>query len=102
MLQMMRRYIRTFFGCRECGRHFEQAAAVGMDNVQNREQQILWLWQQHNRVNMRLAGNTRTQAPARAHTRAHRQARAHSDICTCTVFIHTGSLLRIRIIDQIY
>lgn len=90
MLQMMRRYIRTFFGCRECGRHFEQAAAVGMDNVQNREQQILWLWQQHNRVNMRLAGNT------------HRQARAHSDIRTRAVFIHTGSLLRIRIIDQIY
>uniref|UniRef100_A0A3P9D112 Sulfhydryl oxidase n=1 Tax=Maylandia zebra TaxID=106582 RepID=A0A3P9D112_9CICH len=57
VLQMMRRYIRTFFGCRECGRHFEQAAAVGMDNVQNREQQILWLWQQHNRGNMRLAGS---------------------------------------------
>lgn len=66
MLQMMRRYIRTFFGCRECGRHFEQAAAVGMDNVQNREQQILWLWQQHNRVNMRLAGNTHTRTFARA------------------------------------
>ncbi|CAI5649073.1 sulfhydryl oxidase 2 [Oreochromis niloticus] len=57
VLQVMRRYIRTFFGCRECGRHFEQAASVGMDNVQNREQQILWLWQQHNRVNMRLAGS---------------------------------------------
>lgn len=80
MLQMMRRYIRTFFGCRECGRHFEQAAAVGMDNVQNREQQILWLWQQHNRVNMRLAGNTHTQAPARTDRRVHTRtfARAQS------------------------
>lgn len=66
VLQVMRRYIRTFFGCRECGRHFEQAASVGMDNVQNREQQILWLWQQHNRVNMRLAGNTRTDTRARS------------------------------------
>ncbi|XP_030579458.1 sulfhydryl oxidase 2 [Archocentrus centrarchus] len=57
VLQVMRRYIRTFFGCQECGRHFEQAAAASMDTAQNREQQILWLWQQHNRVNMRLAGS---------------------------------------------
>lgn len=78
MLQMMRRYIRTFFGCRECGRHFEQASAVGMDNVQNREQQILWLWQQHNRVNMRLAGNTHTQAPARAQTGACTLGHSHA------------------------
>uniref|UniRef100_A0A3Q0RB79 Sulfhydryl oxidase n=1 Tax=Amphilophus citrinellus TaxID=61819 RepID=A0A3Q0RB79_AMPCI len=57
VLQVMRRYIRMFFGCQECGRHFEQAAAASMDTAQNREQQILWLWQQHNRVNMRLAGS---------------------------------------------
>lgn len=56
VLQVMRRYIRTFFGCEECGRHFEQAAAASMDKVQNREQQILWLWNQHNMVNYRLAG----------------------------------------------
>lgn len=56
VLQVMRRYIRTFFGCEQCGRHFEQAAAVSMDRVQNREEQILWLWNQHNRVNYRLAG----------------------------------------------
>ncbi|KAF3695254.1 Sulfhydryl oxidase 2 [Channa argus] len=57
VLQVMRRYIRTFFGCEECGRHFEQAAAASMDRVQNREQQILWLWNQHNMVNNRLAGS---------------------------------------------
>lgn len=57
MLQVMRRYIRTFFGCQECGRHFEQAAAAGLDQVQNPDQQILWLWEQHNRVNSRLSGN---------------------------------------------
>ncbi|XP_013878260.1 sulfhydryl oxidase 2 [Austrofundulus limnaeus] len=59
VLQVMRRYIRTFFGCKECGRHFEQAAAAaaaGVDEVKSREQQILWLWNQHNRVNTRLSG----------------------------------------------
>ncbi|XP_018548823.1 sulfhydryl oxidase 2 [Lates calcarifer] len=57
VLQVMRRYIRTFFGCEQCGQHFEQAAAVSMDRVQDREQQILWLWNQHNMVNYRLAGS---------------------------------------------
>ncbi|XP_022620482.1 sulfhydryl oxidase 2 isoform X2 [Seriola dumerili] len=57
VLQVMRQYIRTFFGCEQCGRHFEQAAAVSMDQVQSREQQILWLWNQHNMVNYRLAGS---------------------------------------------
>lgn len=56
MLQVMRRYIRTFFGCEQCGRHFEKAAAGSMKTVESREQQILWLWTQHNLVNSRLAG----------------------------------------------
>ncbi|XP_031695710.1 sulfhydryl oxidase 2-like [Anarrhichthys ocellatus] len=57
VLQVMRRYIKTFFGCEECGRHFEEAAAVSVEKVQNREDQILWLWNQHNMVNYRLAGS---------------------------------------------
>ncbi|XP_041856097.1 sulfhydryl oxidase 2 [Melanotaenia boesemani] len=57
VLQVMRRYIRTFFGCEECGRHFDQAAASSMEGVRTREQQLLWLWNQHNRVNTRLAGS---------------------------------------------
>lgn len=56
VLQVMRRYIRTFFGCKECGRHFEQAAAASMDSVKSPEEAVLWLWNQHNRVNSRLAG----------------------------------------------
>lgn len=53
----MRGYITTFFGCEECGRHFEEAAAASMDRVRSREEQVLWLWEQHNRVNGRLSGN---------------------------------------------
>ncbi|KAM9393466.1 sulfhydryl oxidase 2 isoform 1-T1 [Pholidichthys leucotaenia] len=56
VLQVMRRYIRTFFGCEECGRHFEEAAAASMSNIQNKEEQVMWLWEMHNRVNDRLAG----------------------------------------------
>lgn len=68
VLQVMRRYIRTFFGCEECGRHFEEAAAASMDQVQTREEQVLWLWRQHNRVNSRLAG-----------TYTHTHVRSHKD-----------------------
>ncbi|KAM9858332.1 sulfhydryl oxidase 2 [Aulostomus maculatus] len=57
VLQVMRRYIRTFFGCQQCGHHFEAAAVGSMNSVENREQQILWLWKQHNMVNARLAGS---------------------------------------------
>ncbi|XP_028314414.1 sulfhydryl oxidase 2 isoform X3 [Gouania willdenowi] len=57
VLQVMRRYVRTFFGCEECGRHFERAAKDSVDQVENAEQQVLWLWEQHNRVNNRLAGS---------------------------------------------
>ena len=71
VLQVMRRYIRTFFGCEQCGRHFEQAAADSMERVQNREEQILWLWNQHNRVNYRLAGTC-------THTRTHTHIHTHS------------------------
>ncbi|CAK6981552.1 LOW QUALITY PROTEIN: sulfhydryl oxidase 2 [Scomber scombrus] len=57
VLHVMRRYIRTFFGCEQCGRHFEAAAAASLETVQSREQQIIWLWNQHNTVNLRLAGS---------------------------------------------
>lgn len=63
MLQVMRSYIRTFFGCQECSRHFEQAVAAGIHEVKSAEQQIVWLWNQHNRVNARLAGLHRRTQP---------------------------------------
>lgn len=57
VLQVMRQYIRTFFGCEQCGRHFEEAAEESMNKVTNKEEQVLWLWNQHNMVNYRLAGS---------------------------------------------
>lgn len=56
VLQTMRRYIRTFFGCKECGEHFEEMAKESMDSVKTPDQAVLWLWRKHNMVNSRLAG----------------------------------------------
>lgn len=64
MLQAIRRYVRTFFGCKECGEHFEGLAAESMDAVRTADQAILWLWKQHNRVNSRLAGRWSPVGPA--------------------------------------
>ncbi|KAK2493861.1 hypothetical protein MC885_020890, partial [Smutsia gigantea] len=57
VLQAVRRYIRTFFGCKECGDHFEEMAEESMDSVKTPDQAILWLWRKHNVVNSRLAGH---------------------------------------------
>ncbi|XP_016817578.3 sulfhydryl oxidase 2 isoform X2 [Pan troglodytes] len=57
VLQTMRRYIHTFFGCKECGEHFEEMAKESMDSVKTPDQAILWLWKKHNMVNGRLAGH---------------------------------------------
>ncbi|KAM9642638.1 sulfhydryl oxidase 2 [Trichechus inunguis] len=56
VLQTLRRYVRTFFGCRECGKHFEEMAQESLDTVRTPDQAVLWLWRKHNVVNSRLAG----------------------------------------------
>ncbi|XP_069465665.1 sulfhydryl oxidase 2 [Ambystoma mexicanum] len=56
VLQIMRRYIHHFFGCRECAEHFEAMAKESMDSVMSLDGAVLWLWQKHNVVNNRLAG----------------------------------------------
>ncbi|KAG7480460.1 hypothetical protein MATL_G00056370 [Megalops atlanticus] len=66
VLQTMRRYIGTFFGCQECGRHFEEMAKESLSQVRSLDQALsqvrsldqatLWLWRKHNQVNNRLAG----------------------------------------------
>ncbi|XP_076854272.1 sulfhydryl oxidase 2 isoform X2 [Brachyhypopomus gauderio] len=57
VLQTMRRYIGTFFGCHECGRHFEAMAHGSMSLVKSLDEAVLWLWRKHNQVNARLAGS---------------------------------------------
>ncbi|XP_029776868.1 sulfhydryl oxidase 2 [Suricata suricatta] len=57
VLQAIRRYVRTFFGCKECARHFEEMAEESLGSVTTADQAILWLWKKHNLVNDRLAGH---------------------------------------------
>ncbi|XP_005083718.1 sulfhydryl oxidase 2 [Mesocricetus auratus] len=57
VLQTIRKYIHTFFGCKECGEHFEEMAKESMNSVKTRDQAVLWLWKKHNMVNSRLAGH---------------------------------------------
>ncbi|XP_064146758.1 sulfhydryl oxidase 2 [Loxodonta africana] len=57
VLQTLRRYVSTFFGCRECGKHFEEMAQESLDAVRTPDQAVLWLWRKHNVVNSRLAGH---------------------------------------------
>ncbi|XP_034162637.2 sulfhydryl oxidase 1 [Pangasianodon hypophthalmus] len=56
VLQAMRRYVSSFFGCRPCAVHFKNMAQESMDNVNSLRAAVLWLWSRHNRVNARLAG----------------------------------------------
>ncbi|CAM4718052.1 unnamed protein product [Leuciscus chuanchicus] len=56
VLQAMRGYVSSFFGCRPCATHFEGMALESMVHVTSPSYAVLWLWSRHNRVNNRLAG----------------------------------------------
>ncbi|KAB0796969.1 hypothetical protein PPYR_11030 [Photinus pyralis] len=59
VLDAMHGYIKNFFGCSECSRHFqEMALKKDMKGVSSLDTSILWLWMAHNEVNKRLAGDT--------------------------------------------
>ncbi|KAK2584302.1 hypothetical protein KPH14_006698 [Odynerus spinipes] len=58
VLRAMYGYIKNFFGCADCSRHFvEMASRNKIFEVQNGDENILWLWKSHNEVNARLAGD---------------------------------------------
>ncbi|XP_027543735.1 sulfhydryl oxidase 2 [Neopelma chrysocephalum] len=57
VLQVMRRYIQHFFGCKACAQHFEEMAKESLDSVKTLDRAVLWLWEKHNVVNNRLAGD---------------------------------------------
>ncbi|XP_044570043.1 sulfhydryl oxidase 1-like [Drosophila ananassae] len=49
-------FVKHFFGCAECARHFEEMAKRRhMESVKTHSDEILWLWAAHNEVNKRLA-----------------------------------------------
>ena len=53
-------YIKEFFGCRECARHFDQAIEGGKlieEEVKTYNDALLLLWRVHNKANQRLSGD---------------------------------------------
>lgn len=57
VLSGMTGYIKYFFGCTECSKHFQEMATTMAGNVTSTESSILWLWKAHNSVNKRLSGD---------------------------------------------
>jgi len=60
VLVAMKNYIKEFFGCSECARHFDQAIEGGNlinEEVKEHKDAVLLLWVVHNKANIRLAGD---------------------------------------------
>lgn len=57
VLHAVRSYVASFFGCEECAGHFASMSKTMDSEVSKREDGVLWLWQAHNRVNLRLKGS---------------------------------------------
>lgn len=58
VLDAMHGYVKHFFGCTDCSRHFQEMAAKNkMWSITSKDMAILWLWSAHNEVNERLHGD---------------------------------------------
>ena len=58
VLQAMHEYVKYFFGCTDCARHFQVMATRNkIWNVTSKDSAILWMWEAHNEVNQRLSGD---------------------------------------------
>ncbi|KAJ7308489.1 hypothetical protein JRQ81_009043 [Phrynocephalus forsythii] len=57
VLRTMQKYVQDFFGCRACAQHFDEMARESLDSVKTLDDAVLWLWEKHNVVNARLAGD---------------------------------------------
>lgn len=58
VLEAMLGYIKHFFGCQDCSRHFQEMAVKNdLHGVTELNSSIIWLWIAHNEVNKRLSGD---------------------------------------------
>jgi len=58
VLTAMAGYIKNFFSCSECSKHFTEMAKTIAGNVTTQHDMVMWLWSAHNNVNRRLAGDS--------------------------------------------
>lgn len=57
VLQVMRSFITTFFGCSDCAENFKKESAHLDTELPYFNSSVIWLWKTHNRVNKRLHGD---------------------------------------------
>lgn len=58
VLEAMLGYIKNFFGCADCSKHFQEMAVKNdLKSVSELNSSVIWLWIAHNEVNKRLAGD---------------------------------------------
>ena len=65
VLLAMTHYVRDFFGCQECSEHFLQMVDDGdnITSVRSYEEAVLYLWDRHNEVNLRLIESEQVDDP---------------------------------------
>ncbi|XP_034662926.1 sulfhydryl oxidase 1 [Drosophila subobscura] len=59
VLSAVHGFAKYFFGCSDCAQHFRaMAERKHIELVADHDAEILWLWEAHNEVNSRVAGDT--------------------------------------------
>ncbi|XP_034489420.1 sulfhydryl oxidase 2-like [Drosophila innubila] len=59
VLRTLHGFVQHFFGCKDCVQHFlGMAERRKLFSVNTYDAEILWLWEAHNEVNQRLAGDS--------------------------------------------
>ncbi|RWS01488.1 sulfhydryl oxidase 1-like isoform X2, partial [Dinothrombium tinctorium] len=57
VLYAIRDYIKYFFRCEQCAKHFIEMSANLENELPHSNSSVLWLWEAHNKVNARLKGD---------------------------------------------
>ncbi|CAG0915518.1 unnamed protein product [Notodromas monacha] len=57
VLDAVHGFVKSFFSCSYCSKHFQEMFAKTRQDVQDLESSVMWLWVSHNKVNKRLAGD---------------------------------------------
>lgn len=87
VLVSIKGYILHFFSCGDCVKHFESMSMGMEEGLRHPNDTVLWLWQAHNKVNKRLAGdstedpkNPKIQFPSKIHCpECHLRAKTSSE-----------------------
>lgn len=59
VLRTIHGFVKHFFGCQDCVQHFlKMSERRRLFAVNTQDEEVLWLWQAHNEVNYRLAGDS--------------------------------------------